>query len=492
MCLNVPGTGSLHQLRNHEEWPEPPASTEDEAVSPFSDSYYDSSATNDHEECSYLLPGLCGKNMTPNGTYVIRKGRKKDRKCMGGMIQPPEIIEYDQQPRLGDLKRCSSTFDNIKSLLKEGLLEGLDEAPPDFSPPSPPALVRVVSLPSLASEDPHHRELLNGLCHHGEEYAHQCSKTDVHRLSRPYELAVTMEEEEDPVYCFNTDDREFAESDVNEEERRLIEQLEKQQLSTSSESLPVGDRFLSQECQLKKIVTDFESMSHINEELMVCTESENDTQHHLNRMSDCSFDDVPEHGSQSRNKSHGKRKQKQATTVESDARWTTASEMKTDVQPVPVVLKDEPNEISNGGSESGEDFTVDVLQHEFPPLPPSPVEEDDDEYSEILHPSPAQTPKGKADTLPEPFYRSLEPPGSDPCGMRFLNQPCLPEPPQHHETMSSLKTRSMDAGFSRGCCSHNSSSRREVSLTVSVSALTWFWVQTVCTVPRSNSVRFSL
>jgi hypothetical protein len=460
--FNVPGSGSIHRLRDHDDWPDPPASTEDEAVSPFSDSYYDSSATNDHEECGYLPPGLYGKNMTPNGTYVIRKGRKKDRKCMGSVIQPPEIIEHHQHPRLGDLKRCSSTFDNIRSLLREGLLEGLDEAPPDFSPPSPPVLVRVVSLPSLASEDSHRREFLNGPCHHGEEDTHQCSKTDVRRLSRPYELAVTMEEEEDPLYCFNSDDIELTESDVNEEERRLIEQLEKQQLSTSSESLPVGDRFLSQECQLKKIVTDSELTSHVKEELVACRES----LHHTNRTSKRSFDDVSEQESQGRNKPHGMRKQKQATTIESDTHWTTASEMETDAHLVPVVLRDEPSGISNKGSESGEDLTVDVLQHEFPPLPPSPVEEDDDEYSEILHPSPAQTPKGKADTLPEPFYRSLEPPCSDPCGMRFLNRPCLPETQQHHEAMSSLKTRSMDAGFSRGNCNHNSSSRREVNLTV--------------------------
>jgi hypothetical protein len=47
--LNFSGTGSIHRLRDHEDWPDPPASTEDEAVSPFSDSYCDSSATNEHE-----------------------------------------------------------------------------------------------------------------------------------------------------------------------------------------------------------------------------------------------------------------------------------------------------------------------------------------------------------------------------------------------------------------------------------------------------------
>lgn len=53
----------------------------------------------------------------------------------------------------GDMKRTSTTFDDIKSLLREGLIDGLDEAPPDFSPPNPPAIIRVVSLPAISSEE---------------------------------------------------------------------------------------------------------------------------------------------------------------------------------------------------------------------------------------------------------------------------------------------------------------------------------------------------
>lgn len=70
---------------------------------------------------------------------------------------------------------------------------------------------------------------------------------------------------------------------------------------------------------------------------------------------------------------------------------------------------------------------VEVLQHEFPPLPPSPVEEDEDEYSEILHPFQ----KTRADTLPN------------------SNEP--PTVPPHSEPISnSLKTRSMDVNYNRG------------------------------------------
>lgn len=56
-------------------------------------------------------------------------------------------------PEDSELNRFSSTFENIKTLLKEGLVDGLDEMPPDFQPPNPPILYRVSSLPNLLSYD---------------------------------------------------------------------------------------------------------------------------------------------------------------------------------------------------------------------------------------------------------------------------------------------------------------------------------------------------
>uniref|UniRef100_A0A2S2QIW7 Uncharacterized protein n=1 Tax=Sipha flava TaxID=143950 RepID=A0A2S2QIW7_9HEMI len=55
-------------------------------------------------------------------------------------------------PEDNELNRFSSTFENIKSLLKEGLVDGLDEMPPDFLPPNPPLLYRVSSLPNLSHD----------------------------------------------------------------------------------------------------------------------------------------------------------------------------------------------------------------------------------------------------------------------------------------------------------------------------------------------------
>lgn len=58
-------------------------------------------------------------------------------------------------PEDSEINRFSSTFENIKALLKEGLVDGLDEMPPDFQPPIPP-LYRVLSLPNLSHDSTKH------------------------------------------------------------------------------------------------------------------------------------------------------------------------------------------------------------------------------------------------------------------------------------------------------------------------------------------------
>lgn len=71
-------------------------------------------------------------------------------------------------PEDSELNRFSSTFENIKTLLKEGLVDGLDEMPPDFLPPNPPLLYRVSSLPNLLS----HNSTNN---HHSCSYLTMCA-----------------------------------------------------------------------------------------------------------------------------------------------------------------------------------------------------------------------------------------------------------------------------------------------------------------------------
>lgn len=92
---------------------------------------------------------------TKNGTYVIRgRTRKRERKpLITSSVSPTRNTKADSTETTNVTKRYSNTFDDIKSLLREGRLEGLNEPPPDFVPPVPPDLVRVLSLPAFDEVD---------------------------------------------------------------------------------------------------------------------------------------------------------------------------------------------------------------------------------------------------------------------------------------------------------------------------------------------------
>lgn len=136
--------GSASKLRDFDDWQDPRLSTtDDDLVSPYSDS-----STN---ELDQIRP----QDLTKNGTYVIRRGRKKERKVLPKTPTKTKSLSFEngEASRLSDAKRYSSTFDNIKSLLKEGKLEGLDEPPAEFAVPvQPPDLIRVVSMPAINNE----------------------------------------------------------------------------------------------------------------------------------------------------------------------------------------------------------------------------------------------------------------------------------------------------------------------------------------------------
>ncbi|KAL1457999.1 hypothetical protein WDU94_008176 [Cyamophila willieti] len=127
-------TGSISRTsQNLEEWPDPP----------------------DDSDLSFLSNALPA-DLNSTGTYVIRRGRKRPSSKLGGRSPGAGVkgVKHKSSPRAvihnsADLKRYSSTFDNIKSLLKDGKVDGLDETPPDFPPPTPPGMSRGSSLPSL-------------------------------------------------------------------------------------------------------------------------------------------------------------------------------------------------------------------------------------------------------------------------------------------------------------------------------------------------------
>ncbi|XP_043275643.1 uncharacterized protein [Venturia canescens] len=148
---DVSSAGSISKLRDFDDWQDPRQSTtDDDLVSPYSDS-----STND-------LDRINPRDLSKSGTYVIRRGRKRERKpLVPKIVSPTETKSLSSfgsrelDRRLTDAcgKRFSTTFDDIKSLLREGRLEGLDEPPPDFVPPAPPNLVRVVPRSAVDDDD---------------------------------------------------------------------------------------------------------------------------------------------------------------------------------------------------------------------------------------------------------------------------------------------------------------------------------------------------
>lgn len=444
------GNSSIHQLKETEDWPEPPPSTEDEAASPYSDSIYDS---NDAED--FCLPEALPLDLTFNGTYVIRKGRKKIRSPVKNssyevVNTKPHKVKYDRQlsldshklasKQLPDLKRASSTFENIKLLIKEGLIEGLDEAPPDFPPPNPPNLVRVVSLPTLPTDETDYSSAVS-------EVHHRNSKCD--RYSKLNELGVTLEEAEDELSSLDNPslNHELVDSDSGDRKKVGNRCNGVGDDRTFHTEAPQGNKHKCNEVETQTDLSDIETQNElelVGKQIREISKTKSELEEVEKKIQEIvKIKTVIE---------------RQARQEEFSDPWVKVSDLDQS-KTVRVVEKSEdkpPDEFR---------VNVEVVQHEFGPLPPSPVDEDDDEYSEIFHPSPAQTPRGKADTLPEPFYRCQEPPGSDPSG-KYLNRP--PEPPPHRTSepiSNSLKTRSMDAGFSRGprAYCNGGSSRREVS-----------------------------
>lgn len=97
--------------------------------------------------------------------------------------------------------------------------------------------------------------------------------------------------------------------------------------------------------------------------------------------------------------------------------------------------------------------SVDVM--EFPPLPPSPVEEADEESSDIGSVMPPKS-KSHGSSNRTIEYRPRVPPHRTPVG--------------DSKEQASLNTRSMDAGFARGRrAPAANNSRREVSPHVEIS-----------------------
>ncbi|XP_072156530.1 uncharacterized protein [Bemisia tabaci] len=447
-------SGSMSRMRELDDWPDPPFSP-----SPRPDS---------RREDIYSHPmEFSPSDLTPSGTYVIRRGRKKERKAVLSVIHRDELPKPNANT--GDLKRCSSTFDNIKSLLKEGLIDGLDETPPDFLPPSPPNMARVVSLPTLTIDEKDEDKL----------------ETDSDNKNQNRTLGLSLSSSSISADKFNDEldesmDLESLEPDINP--------------APSEHNSSDENKKLSKSCHASGNL-----VYHVNGDIYEDTET------------DKSESEVPNEETSKFKAQVDDSKFENAVNNVLDDPWCKATEV-SQVQVIPVNGKSslQRQEIRREGSEKSslqrqesrreeceksslqrqelrrEEFkkvnvkekkesrksekppcdfkvNVEVVQHEFGPLPPSPVEEEDDEYSDILHSTANMSlnKRKKADTLPEPFYRCVDSPSSTRISSRFAERP--PEPPPHRDiSMNSLKTRSVDAGFTRNHRNQFSGHRRDI------------------------------
>ncbi|KAK5646312.1 hypothetical protein RI129_004776 [Pyrocoelia pectoralis] len=455
-----------NRIKDLDEWPDPPpCSTEEEIASPFSDS-------DDH----IILPAeLDSGNLSGTSTYIIRRGNK-DRKSllnMGSSVNsssslnsrlssdlsiPHSRFSVDLNSRLSrelqtpnsrysidlgtshsrlsqelnspksrysldlnncrrlsqeltsspsrlsvdlsssrsstpqckygnDFKKHSTTFDNIQSLIREGVIESCSgppiESANDFNSPTSP-LVRVVSLPTLSAEE----------------------------LTPRRELAVTVEEEEDTE---SPQQNSTEVSPLRKIEQSISELLERRDIEVSS--VVKDDKCILQVNGVtpfndkKKPVPSKPNREIRNSERQKFNDLQKSNSHNeIQRSEDYYRQLLIESGSVQHY--HPKRNGIQKSE--------SAKEM---------LISHREKESRPMTSSSSADFPVrvEVLQHDFPPLPPSPVEEDEDEYSEINTVSQ----KIRSDTLPS-------------------NSEAPAVPPHREPTSNSLKTRSMDAGYSRG------------------------------------------
>ncbi|KAJ8958911.1 hypothetical protein NQ318_019680 [Aromia moschata] len=470
-----------NRLKDLEDWPDPPpCTTEDEVTSPFSDS-------DDH---IMLPPELNSANISGNSTYIVRRG-KKDRKTLvnlGSSLTsnsslnsrlsselsiPASRFSMDLNSRLSrelqtpnsrysvdlstphsrlsqelnspksrysldlnnsrilsqefsssasrlsvdlsssrsstpsrhgnDVKKHSTTFDNIKSLVREGVIEDFDGAPAETASElaaSASPIVRVVSLPSLNADEFAPRRELDVTVEEEEELESSLPSAEISPL-RKIEQNISELLERRDIDVIRDD--KFI---LNGVENLNKEKREKRRAPSKPNREPKGnEKQKMNELQKSSSHNEIQRSEEYYRQLLI----EGKHQHPF-----CSADADNGRRYLFFNSAYPLPKRNGIQKSES-AKEMLIAHREREARPMPT--------------STSADFPVrvEVLQHDFPPLPPSPVEEDEDEYSEILHP----VQKTRADTLPN------------------SNEP--PVVPPHREPVSnSLKTRSMDVNYNRG------------------------------------------
>ncbi|XP_053596800.1 uncharacterized protein LOC103571062 isoform X5 [Microplitis demolitor] len=501
---DVSSVGSASKLRDLDyDWQEPHrrSTTDDDLISPYSPD----SSTNELDQ------PVSGKRDYPtkNGTYVIRgRTRKRERKpLITSTVSPTRNTKADSTETTNVSKRYSNTFDDIKSLLLEGRLEGLNEPPPDFVPPVPPDLVRVLSLPAFddvdapekttttiitttndlpaarhrtdylssssssssppppapsprADKNNHHEVLPKSKCNgvNARGLLPTSKSLDIHATSRSHDdtKIKTSSKKSTSSASRKSDSRsEISKIPVNvliedqivkkalNENRRQLEKvsdaIKELENVRNSESFVEGKRRIKDNSKKSRgirneVDSDSENVNETSREDEDCDQGCSSTEYDHRRKPNDTINELVYSSSR--------------RIAQNDIDSLSKNDQRQIENVIDAILEDSKNP----------DFQVSVEVLEFPPLPPSPVEEADEESSDVnVAPVIVSTHYGSHRAMTRQPPRTIE---------------YRPRVPPHRVPTIDIKdhrssldtTRSMDAGYSRSRRTPNapSNSRRDV------------------------------
>ncbi|XP_057326203.1 uncharacterized protein LOC130668121 isoform X2 [Microplitis mediator] len=502
---DVSSVGSASKLRDLDyDWQEPHrrSTTDDDLISPYSPD----SSTNELDQ------PVSGKRDYPtkNGTYVIRgRTRKRERKpLITSSVSPTRNTKADSTETTNVSKRYSNTFDDIKSLLLEGRLEGLNEPPPDFVPPVPPDLVRVLSLPAFddvdapekttttiittttndlpaarhrtdylssssssssppppapsprADKNNHHEVLPKSKCNgvNARGLLPTSKSLDIHATSRSHDdtKIKTSSKKSTSSASRKSDSRsELSKIPVNvliedqivkkalNENRRQLEKvsdaIKELENVRNSESFVEGKRRIKDNSKKSRgirneVDSDSENVNETSREDEDCDQGCSSTEYDHRRKPNDTINELVYSSSR--------------RIAQNDIDSLSKNDQRQIENVIDAILEDSKNP----------DFQVSVEVLEFPPLPPSPVEEADEESSDVnVPPVSVSTHYGSHRAMTRQPPRTIE---------------YRPRVPPHRVPTIDIKdhrssldtTRSMDAGYSRSRRTPNapSNSRRDV------------------------------
>lgn len=418
-----------------DDWPEPPpCSTEDEVISPFSDS----------DDPIALPEELNTADLSGSGTYIIRRGRK-DRKPVSTIMGASTNSNSSLNSRLSSdlsLARDSRFSADLNVRLSRELNTPNSRYSIDLSTPHSRLSQELNSPKSRYSLD------LNNSKHLGEELnsPSRLSTDFSSRCSTPSKSGVDFKK---PSITFDNikslmkegvietyDHGSEAAIDFSNPKTPLVRVVSLPTLSADEYNTPRRELAVTVEEE-----EDVESPRQNSAEISPLRKIEQNISQLLERRDIDVFaqnllqNSVHEDRLKQESYEYDYVRQHQYNHPPPKRNGIQKSESAKEMKLVHHERPEKPERSIPISASADFPVKVEVHQHDFPPLPPSPVEEDEDEYSEILHPIHVKT---RADTLPVMPSETKE-------NGRIKEPPAVP--PHREPISNSLKTRSMDGGI---------------------------------------------